>query len=731
MRNQDTQTDFFGVLEPRILLSDDHADVPNYGDATQIGFISREGGPDTRTYFTAIGAYTGTIDTEDDTDLFSFSAPGDSPVSVMTVVQTDLGMLAPAMELRDAAGDVLLAADGSNGLAFLVPSFPLIKNQQYYVVAKAGTPSGSGESTATGRYLLFVGMDVYADEGSGGTGGGSGDQYERDDFGDRGDAPYPLFPSPYNADTTIAAGLQNPRDDDAFSFTVPAGGPVRLQVLSDDPDFDATITVLDSRGATRGVSTNALPGAKATVELGAIEGETLTVIVDSPSGAIGDYRLQVDATPSLYHYFYPAGFSSPTIEEFVPMVNPNDFEVNYAVIAHYETGDAEQLITTGSVAPHARGGITVTSARIPGSSLTRTGVPYAFEIVADGPIGANLGHYDFGTTTGEGFTDTLSTRWEFPEVRRAPDMRDFMVFYNPNPERATLQFTLLDGDGVMHRFTRTLDGQRRGGINFDTDVAIPGNGVYALWIDSDQPIVAAHTTYDVANGRGDGELGQPSAGARAGAFAGLSTEADTETRIALLNASGQTAMVRFRSSAVAGPIDITVPARTRLSLSPADLRLPVGVVASLTYTSDTPVTISSIQYRNGDGDASMAATQAATSAVIGAAWVNPRAKGTYIERLGVLNPGAKDADVTITFLFTDGSSDRTTFRLAGGDAETLAVDELEAIVRRGGPTAFSIRVDSATPVITTFSHYDLYLNGGWGSLAAPLGLTIPVEALMS
>jgi hypothetical protein len=149
------------------------------------------------------------------------------------------------------------------------------------------------------------------------------------------------------------------------------------------------------------------------------------------------------------------------------------------------------------------------------------------------------------------------------------------------------------------------------------------------------------------------------------------------------------------------------------------------------YASDVPITATVMQYRHGDGDDLAAATEAGTSFLIGAAWVNPRAKGMYLERLGLFNPASAGVDVTITFLFTDGTTEASSLRLDGDSGLALAIDEHEAIVRRDRGTAFSIRVDSSSPIVAAFSHYDLYLQGGWGSLAAPLGLTVPVEALLN
>jgi len=571
------------------------------------------------------------------------------------------------------------------------------------------------------------------DGGSGDGGSGDGDSGNddpaNDDFPNRLGTPWSLMPDSLNADAEIRGSIQSAGDSDAFSIRAPADGPVRVQLLSEDRRFAGDLMVVNTAGLPIALADRSIPGTEAVAQFVGAAGEAYTIVVGSGDGSLGGYTLEVDASPAVYRYFYPAGYSSPTIDEFVPMVNPNAFAVGYTVYAHYETGQALQVLDVGTLPAHARAGITITSRRDPGASLTREAEPYAFEIVASGPIGANLGHYDFGVTTGEAFTDQLDTRWQFPEVVRRQGMRDLLVYYNPNKQPTDIRFTLLDERGVMHRFTRTVGAERRGGINFSNDAAVPGDGVYAVWIDSDEPIVAAQTTFDAANGRGDGHLGQAGGGALAGAFPDLSTEPGTDATIAVLNASGDDAVVRFSSPAISTPYILRVPARSRVSLDPANLGFAAGRSAPLLYTSTAPITARVMQFRNGDGDASLAATEAGTTFLNSAAWVDPRSEGTYLERLGLVNPARQATEVTITFLFTDGTTDSDTFTLDAEGGLTIAIDQHEAIVRRGGPTAFSLRVDSQTPILASFVHYDLYLGGGWGTLAAPVGLTVPVAAI--
>lgn len=748
-------SELFSVLESRVLLSgDDHADVPNWSAATPVELIAGQGCTEDYTYSTEFMAYTGEVDTPSDTDVFSFVAPGDAEVSVFSACQLDVGELAPGIELRDSSGSLLLSNEGMAGVSWLIPGFEIVGGATYYLVVRTGDLS-EWATSPTSRYVLFASMDVLSDPGGNGDGtgdgddigdggsgdddggdsddatdGGPGDDGAPDEFPDFDEGPWPVTLSNLDADAEVEGGLQGSTDSDAFSFYTPGAGRIRIQVLTDNEELGAEITVLTESGATLAVSDTGFPGAAATFQFMSEAHQRYTVVVGSSDGSTGDYTLEIDASPALYHYYYPAGYSSPTIDEYVPMVNPNSFEVNYAVYAHYETGEALQTLKIGTIAPHSRDGITVTDHRNPGASLTREAEPYAFEIVASGPIGANLGHYDFGATTGEAFTNELNTRWEFPEVVRAEGMRDLLVYYNPNHQATDIHVTLLDERGVMHEFTRTLDAERRGGINFHTDLAVPRDGVYAVWIDSDLPIVAAQTTYDAANGRGDGHLGQAGGGSLAGSFPSISTEPETETGLSILNSSTRVSVIRFTSPAIETPYIIRVQARSRVSLRPSDLGFADGRDAALSFTATVPVTMRVIQYRNGDGDAYLAATEAGTVFLNGAAWVDPRAEDTYIERLSLVNPAWEETEVTVSFLFTDGTTASDTLTLGADGSVVIDIDHHEAIVARGGPTAFSLRVDATSPILASFMHYDMYLDGDWGTLAAPVGLTVPVAAVV-
>ncbi|HRQ72725.1 MAG TPA: hypothetical protein PLU35_06830 [Phycisphaerales bacterium] len=728
------------ALEGRVLLSD-HADFPDFGNATELTLNTHWNG------YTLTASASGVVDHAADTDLFTFVPPFRMDISVAAVVQSIVGELAPRIEFRGSDGALLLpVADGIRGVAFVAPDFDLQAGERYFIVVAAGTPSDQWEMAATGSYLLFISMDKAGGRGTSGGEDQGDDQDGGQQDGDDVDSPPPPPADDYADDgewndahsialddrtgnAQLRGGLQTPDDTDLFSITAPATGPVRVQVSSHDAGLRLSLRVFNQNGIPFASERRDLPGASSTVEFVAGRDERYFVLVEGPGNRTGDYTLKIDAEPSLHYLWYPEGYSSPTIDEHVPLVNPNSFPVNYTIYARYEVGERDQVLAMGTLLPRSRGGITINSRLNPGGSLTREGVPYALEIVSDGRIGATLSHYDFGVTTGENFTDVLSREWSFAEARRDPEAaRDLLVFYNPNSSAARVEITLLYEHGIPATFVRTIDGLRRGGVNFNDDGAVPRDGVFGVVVKSDLPIVAALTSYDIARARGDGLLGVPDGGATHGVVPLLSAAEGVDSSISILNASSGQAAVLFKMSYPGGERTehskvIRVEAKQRMTLTPDDLGVPAGHEAAIMYQADRAVTVTWSHFRNGDGDMAPAAWEASRTLVFGDAFVNALSAGTtYIEELTIFNPSSAAASAQVTILFSDGRSSSSVVEIGSSKAARVRVDQMDVVLAEGGPSAFSIRIDSTTPLVASFVHYDLYLDGGWGTLGSPFGL---------
>lgn len=210
---------------------------------------------------------------------------------------------------------------------------------------------------------------------------------------------------------------------------------------------------------------------------------------------------------------YPEGFSGSTVDEFVPIGNPNDQEALYQVILRFEPDPAhpfarrDAVIAVRTIAPHSRDGITVwrgatdTPANTP-DSLIAVGRPYAIEVRSTVAVAATLSHYDFGLATGESFTGAPSTDWAVTGGVKESGCFDFLVWYNPTARDARVAITFTpEGQAPRDPVFVTVGAFRRGGLSVPQMDIVP-TGHFAARIVADQPLVAAISHYQ------PGEAGQ-------------------------------------------------------------------------------------------------------------------------------------------------------------------------------------------------------------------------------
>lgn len=841
--------DSFEPLESRTLFSGDHPSLSNFPSATSIALV------DNLPIESSVGQVDGVIGTTGDDDLFTFVAPYSGRTAI-TVAQTAVGGLAPAIQLFDASGNALSTLfDGVNGVAavFPVPLTSIVQGQTYYVNVRAGTPSDTNEPAITGAYRVIIVMEI-PPQGSGSGPGdnvpvplpldqesGAAQQLALLVAGDQVDtyavtslAPgaiqlrintpaSELWPSVSvtEQDGTPVATATGIDDSVQLAFLAPTAGrtylvhigasaaaplehqsgvyvievtgtvpgapaeppsdyrlsnaeiagarPLGVNLVTGladtedylvDPNESDVYTFRALRTGQATIGVQRLPGSSPDVTLGvfadastlvafdraggdgwlarlsfnADAGRDYYVRVRPEAGGTGAYALHAISPLSEYSLFYPEGYSSASIDEYVPIINPNSAPVAYTLIARYEVGERDQIIATGTIPALSRGGVTITSRRTPGGSLVRPDTPYALELRSDAPLGATLSHYDFGVTTGENFTNALSTSWAFAEAHRDPAVyRDFLVYFNPNPSPTEVRVSLIYDDGSVTTFARTIDAFRRGGINFTTDSAVTRPGNFSVRVNADQAIVAALSSYDIVGQRGYGLLGDAEGGSTRGAIPILAGVPGARPNLSVFNPATQPTTVTLRTSMLGfGDVERVVllqPGR-RLTLSSQELGISADAFASLSYTATNPVVVSASEYHTGDGDATAAGTRAASAAIVADAFVNPSGAGsTYYELLSVYNPLPSATQVNVTLLSEGGVLDTLTLNLPAFGFRFVRVDQMSGVLNHQGPVAFSVRVDSTAPVVAAFEHYDLFLDGGWSALGAPIGLTTPLWSL--
>lgn len=466
----------------------------------------------------------------------------------------------------------------------------------------------------------------------------------------------------------------------------------------------------------------------------------------------------------VHHLYYPEGYSSRTISEAVPITNPNGVAATYELWARYAIGERDQLISSGTIAPHSRSGVVVTNARRDGSSITRSGVGYALELRSSVPLAANLSHYDFGTAIGESFTNATSTEWTFGDgVKDSVNVRQALVIYNPNNEEAHVTLTAFTESGQVVSVNKSIDALRRGGWNLHRALDV-SEGLYGIRVTANVPIVAALTHYDITEQRGYGSLGQ-TGGATAGYIASIDPEdnsddgtpdqgggnnddgtpdqgngrANRRATLGILNAGDTPATITLKFVDRQHGDTVIVAERTLTVLAGSHDKVDVvslGIVADagfgVVYESDQPVTVAASVFRGNDAVGVEAASVAATTWTFGEGFMSAARAGISVfEDLYVFNPGATAADITVEFFLGDGRTYSISDSMDSLKIEDFELHDLPGLLALGTRSYFGVRITSTVPVVAAFEHWDSVLGGGFATQGLPGGTVIPLADVLA
>ncbi len=554
-------------------------------------------------------------------------------------------------------------------------------------------------------------------------------------------------------------------DDNSANLDNQNGGfTVFGRVLNDD-SWTVVQTLAAYGTENVGLANGALSQVPVAPGSGQIyNGDTLAFINDAE--IIKDGPADVFYTETVY---YAEGFSGSTINEFLPIGNPNSETVFFQVIARSEVSQPDpddgsdfwfrdRVISTGSIAALTRGGITI-SQFTPGTGapgvndLLPQGVPYALEVRSTLPISANLSHFDFGSATGETFTGVLDTNWAFGEARKdtSGGRFEFVVWQNPNPDPVTLDLTFyVDGESAQ-TFQFTTEGYRRGGLAFNDFASIADGSTFALEISATDNILAALTRFDQtqASPQGSSSPGIPGDASIRGVLPMASIGDDADHVISVINPGNTVAVVRFtlefddaRSSRTATPL--IIPPRMRQTF---DLATVSGLqnpdAFTVLYDSNAEIYAASLHTDrfvvNGDAISDTTGTPVAitgaTEILFAEGFIDPaRAGNDIFETITIYNPnttffGTTNQTVTVdvNIYYTDGFVLTESLSIDANERVDLEMHNLASVLSQGtdnGRFFFSIEIVASLPVVAQMVHYDLTLgalqpSGGFATLGTP------------
>jgi cyclophilin family peptidyl-prolyl cis-trans isomerase len=505
------------------------------------------------------------------------------------------------------------------------------------------------------------------------------------------------------------------------------------------------------------------------------DGEPGDVIDESLLARTFDVALlKAPGAPDFYRHtlFEPEGFLNNVIREFIPIDNPNDEPVHYELIVRYEPGGRLQgvfrddLVERGVIPAHSRGGVTLRIGSYDVPSAVRTeNRPFAFELRSTLPLAASLSHYDLGNTIAMPFSSQLATTWTFPRTEKLADVQDFLVWYNPGNENATVTVTFIREDGSeAEPIVFETAYFRRGGINFETNESVP-EGTFAVRVTSTQPIAVSRSHYALSGPprdrpEGYSETGAAQAPSTVGVIplaadpgANPATGDDPTITVSFFNPGASDSLVN---------IDLYLPGETTPAFSfPAAALVPAGRSASfehllpqdaddvysLVYTATNPVHASYSLRRSEASYGGAVPVLAANLHRFAEGFTDPsRAAPNVLEdSLYIFNPmapgfgvPASDAAIHITIRFTDGFELEIDRVAAAGTLLRVGISTLDELIEQAtenGRYFYSIEVASDVPVVAQMLHTDTSLGfvalrgGGFALSGAVAGTTTRLDEL--
>lgn len=444
---------------------------------------------------------------------------------------------------------------------------------------------------------------------------------------------------------------------------------------------------------------------------------------------------------------FPEGNATATSTETVELFNPNAEEATYQLIAHYEDGVRDSIISTGTIPANSTLTLPISVAGQATGRLVRADTPYSLvlqtsvptTVTTPQPVVATAHRRDFGAETSESFFDTTTATatelrtWDFSRIERNSQSREFLLWQSLTDESATITVTFYTQGASPQSFTFTLDAYRRGGVEvFSLGLA---DGVYSARISSTKPIVAALSDFDLPAAGVTGAastpawavLGTHAGGASKGVISGAEVLNGFTSTVSVFNPSNAGAIVRlkfWRTSRPTGDAPIQQFAitaannRTDFVIDAAALGLADGETFSITYEVSSGSRVS-VQYTSvdetnrgqattspRDGLSTMFTNAAPTStAYFTDAFLDPTHDlNQQVLTLSLFSPFARvgsSSSYSVTALFSDGTS----IAVASGSLEAearvdLAINTITDVLNKvsTGPEfrRFSLLVTGST-----------------------------------
>ena len=377
-------------------------------------------------------------------------------------------------------------------------------------------------------------------------------------------------------------------------------------------------------------------------------------------------------------WYLAEGATHPGFEEWICIQNPGDSDANVMITYMFpQGGTQDQAVTVGA---HSRYTVDVNSAVGPYKDVSAR-VDSTQPVVVERPMYFNYQNKWTGGSISAGVPD-LSKTWYLAEGATHPGFEEWLSLMNPGGDPTNVDITYMFPGGVTQKQSVALPPTSRETILVNNVVG-PNKDV-SVKLEANNPIIAERPMYFLYHNAWSG--GDTQFGATSPATSWFLSEGTTrnnkddgsfEEWISIQNPGELDASVDLTYMFPGGatqPGSINVPAHSRQTIFVNGVVGPDKDV-SVQLTSDQPIVVERpmyFNYRNkyDGGDVELGCQGG------GKTWYF--AEGTtregFEEWLTLQNPGDSEAPVTITFMFSDGTTQKKGVTLPPKSRTTVDVN---------------------------------------------------------
>lgn len=410
-----------------------------------------------------------------------------------------------------------------------------------------------------------------------------------------------------------------------------------------------------------------------------------------------------------YRYYVPGAYVNEESTAFVNILNPNSDPAQVELMLYYEKNDSarsELKLEPYSAVSHSLSG--------------RAGAGnFGIVVSSDMPVAVSGVQYDSTYSGGFGSPAAAepSTAWYFAEGYTSGMVKTYLYILNPSEKETEVDVTLFYDNGEKKTFSEHIPAMKH--LRLDLKERTMPEKRFGIKVSSTVPVVVSAGNFNKHFSAAAGGVGAADTEQKWYFPSGYTSEDATEF-LNILNPSlgvSHLTVTLYYSDGSTRSFDETVsPGSKKMLLlnNYADelewfstvVESDVGIVAELTHYDDS--------YSAGYGG--VGATEALETAYFSHGLVDENTKTS----LAVFNPSGKEAELEVTFYYSDGS-----VRILPFKAPSMMRSTVDIAGRAVESKLFGMKVESSEPVVLQEFMYDRQHSAGYDSFGIPLPVDEP------